>query len=597
MRTGMFRSGWSEWRKVLLVLLITSPLLMNSPTAHAAGTLLVNPQDTNTLTVGSTFSVKIRVSSIDPFDAWDIQVSADQSVINATNISLIGNILSGTGTSTFTAVQCVNGGDGLNHVGCQPSHGDEPGVVHSALVSTGPTGLAHGNGLLFTITYNVVGTGYSDIQIFHDVLANGITGTRVGHTTVNGVYGVKPATPDYALSVANGNLNVTQGSKLNSTISLVSLNNFDGTIALSVNSSISGGLKVSLSPTTVHVSSGGANSSTLSIVTDNQTLTTQFTLAVTGTSTMLRPHSSTIYVSVLPPPDFVVSATPSLLWVRARDTNRTTVFVESRRLYSGTIRLDVNAVIAGTTQPVPGLTTSLDTNTLTLPSGEIASTTLTVETPAANVTFRYTVKVTATAGDKKSHSFDISVVPPPADFTFSTSALSLSVNPGSSGQLSVTIASQDYFEGMVYLFATSSSGTRLDFSPPKIPICIVRLLECPTRTESGASNFTLSLDPSIASGVHFVILTALGGSVTHTLNVTFTVPQTSTRTSNGPLGSRTILGLQPSIYFGIIAALGIGLAVAAVREVRRPKGSSRRTFLEDNPVPSKTLPKRNYHRQ
>ncbi|HZD13139.1 MAG TPA: hypothetical protein VE177_06445, partial [Candidatus Binatus sp.] len=214
----------------------------------------------------------------------------------------------------------------------------------------------------------------------------------------------------------------------------------------------------------------------------------------------------------------------------------------------------------------------------------------------SNVTFTYTVIVKATSSDHRVHSIDIPITPPPPEFTFTVSALSLATIPGGSGGLSVNIVSHDYFEGIVYLFATSPSGTRLSYSPPKVSICIVQHVACAYRVESGSSNFTLNADPSLATGTHYVILRAVATTVlfnnqltselgfktlelTHTLNVTLTVGASTG--SGGNLGPRTILGLQPLTYFGVIAGLGVALTVAAVREVRRPKDSERRSVLLD----------------
>ncbi len=79
---------------------------------------------------------------------------------------------------------------------------------------------------------------------------------------------------------------------------------------------------------------------------------------------------------------------------------------------------------------------------------------------------------------------------------------------------------------------------------------------------------TITTDAYLAPGNYIVNMTALGTtflgvSVNHTITTTITV-------TSIPI-AKTILGLQPLSYFGIIGALWIAVIGAAIREIRKPK--------------------------
>ncbi len=132
------------------------------------------------------FSIQVNVSNIDPFDTWNLQVSANVSVLMPVSFSITGNML---GSSAAEFIHCVNGvGDGCGVL-------DNAGIVSSGVTSGGYQ--ASGSGLLFTITYQVVGKGYSYLSIPPIATRNLIlnSGSSVTHDTADGVYGTPPPLP------------------------------------------------------------------------------------------------------------------------------------------------------------------------------------------------------------------------------------------------------------------------------------------------------------------------------------------------------------------------------------------------------------------
>lgn len=157
-------------------------------TVAAAGTLYVTPPLVSNLPIGSTFTVQLKVASIDQFNGWEIQVISDPTVISPVSISTSGNIFQAntTGGISFETRNCVNGsGTGccLTNA-CSPTDG--PGIADSSYADTK---LASGSGLLFTVTFQVVSNKpMSPISIQNDVFSNG-SNSGVIHTTSSGQYG------------------------------------------------------------------------------------------------------------------------------------------------------------------------------------------------------------------------------------------------------------------------------------------------------------------------------------------------------------------------------------------------------------------------
>ena len=180
----------SKRRSRLLVLFLVSVVMLSLSTipalirpVHAAGQLFISPASQPTLPVGSTFTVQVDVGSIELFDTWDITVHTNSSVILPISISVAGNILG----SVIEVINCVNG------VGTGCTISDTAYTAHSQVTSS--NGLpGSGSGVLFRVTYQVVGDGYSYLSIPLTISSNQIIyqGSQVPHATSSAVYGTPP---------------------------------------------------------------------------------------------------------------------------------------------------------------------------------------------------------------------------------------------------------------------------------------------------------------------------------------------------------------------------------------------------------------------
>jgi len=177
-----------RYGRIVLILLVAVGLfaIPRVPNVFAAGNLYITPASTASLPVGSTFSVQVKVSSMDQFNGWEIQIFSDRNIVRPTSISTAGNtfLANTTGGVAFELRNCVDGmGSGCCLFSCTPLDG--PGIADSAHGYTKPVS---GSGLLFTVSFQVVSTGFSPITIQNDQFSSG-RGSFVAHSTTNGAYG------------------------------------------------------------------------------------------------------------------------------------------------------------------------------------------------------------------------------------------------------------------------------------------------------------------------------------------------------------------------------------------------------------------------
>ncbi len=177
---------------------------------------------------------------------------------------------------------------------------------------------------------------------------------------------------------------------------------------------------------------------------------------------------------------------------------------------------------------------------------------------------------------------------PVPDIGLSVSSSKVTLKGGDSTKLSIQLTSNDYFKGIAYLVATSISGVKLSYSNSTIPLSYYNETFSGIHwVTAGNSTLTLTTDASIPIGDHNLVVAVFSSTLSHSLTIVLTVKGFTSTTPSGPsdsrgsLGQKLILGLQPMIYFGIIAGLAVALAVAAILEMQRPKPTGRRVFLED----------------
>lgn len=236
-------------------------------------------------------------------------------------------------------------------------------------------------------------------------------GTVAGGTVLNSYMNGGKAGPSFLLTANPTTLTIEQGALLTSTISVISVNGFSGTVSLSI--FFTGAkLPVSLSPASVIVPTNGTAKSLLTVTATSSI--GNYDLVVIGIASS---HGKTSYAStelsvhVLSNQDFTITSSPSNIVNIFGTSNTTTITVTSKNGYAGTVSLTFTA-------PFGYITVTGSQNPLTLSSGGTAVSTLTITTSLTTTLGTYNITVTGTSGSR-THSTVISltvvdpIVPPP----------------------------------------------------------------------------------------------------------------------------------------------------------------------------------------
>ena len=245
------------------------------------------------------------------------------------------------------------------------------------------------------------------------------------------------------------------------------------------------------------------------------------------------------------PPDFTVTANPTSVGpLHTRVAGTSTITVAPTNGFSGTVTLAAS--------PSSGLNASIFPTSL---SGGSGTATLSVNSTTAG-SYSVTVIGTGSPGTR-SATVPVTVVMP--DFGIGLSPSSLTVAPGSSGSVMVTLTSLNGFSGTVSLTSTlSSAGPQVTFSPASLTVSSSGPMSS-TVSVSAASSGAYSTP--VSQGSYTVTVTGTSGSLVHSATLALTVGSSS---GVGALPSAAIIG------GGIAAAIAVIAGTVYVLR-RRPK--------------------------
>jgi hypothetical protein len=186
--------------------------------------------------------------------------------------------------------------------------------------------------------------------------------------------------PDFQVYATPSTVLTNQASSNSTTITVISINNFTGTVDLTV----VGPTPASLDKTSLMIPSGGSATSTLTITTQSSPLPFEDDFIVNATSGLL---SRTAEVVVRPPPgDFSISANPATATVQAGNTEFVSIGVSSRDYFVGTV------YIFGTSKA--GLGFSFDPGSIFLNISQTVFFKLKVTTDASTTSGDHTIDLT-----------------------------------------------------------------------------------------------------------------------------------------------------------------------------------------------------------
>src|SRR5207247_1956660 len=225
--------------------------------------------------------------------------------------------------------------------------------------------------------------------------------------------------PDVTLSASPSNQTVTPGGSTSYSITISPVSGFTGQVTLSVS-----GLPIGANGT--FTPNPATASSTLSVTTSASTPIGAYTLTITGVNGSLT-HAATVVLTVSPPPDFTLSASPSSQAVPQGGSTSYSVTISPTGGFTGQVTLSVSGLPSGA-------------NGSFTPNPATASSTLSVTTSPTTPTWTYTPSTTRFRSSLTHAATVALTVSPPPDFTLSASPASQTVPQGGSTSYSVTIS-------------------------------------------------------------------------------------------------------------------------------------------------------------
>ena len=276
------------------------------------------------------------------------------------------------------------------------------------------------------------------------------------------------------------------GSSATSTITVAAVNGFAGNVTLS-DTLLSGLTCNTITPATVT----GSGTASLSCSSTNAGT---YTVTVTSTDGIVA-HSATAAFTFT---DFKITASTASVAVNVGATTTVTITVTPLNGFIGAVELTAN--------PSAGLNATVSPSTITGGSG---TATLTVRSTTAG---NYTVTVTGTSGST-SHGVTIRVRV--EDFSLATNTASIRLAAGTSGTVTINLASINGFTGTVSLSAVCSApGPKLSLSSNSLSL---------SPGGPGSSILRVGTTHRTAPGTYTITVTATSSGITHTVTVLLTV--------------------------------------------------------------------------
>src|SRR5215471_7930004 len=310
-------------------------------------------------------------------------------------------------------------------------------------------------------------------------------------------------TPSFSLS-GNG-ASVLQGGTATTSITVLPVNNFSGTVALSI-SGLPSGVTATFSPASI---ANGSGASTLTFVAAaNATVPpAPVTLTVTGTSGAIT-RTTTIRLTVVGRPDFSITAAPPAAVTITPGSNPTaTVTVASLFGFTGSVSITATGL-------PQGVSANFSPSSVNGSGTIVVNFNAQTSTPAGTTN----ISIVGTSGSL-THSATIALtVTGPSDF--SLSATNASVVQGGTATSTVTVTPGSGFTGSVALSASGlPSGVNASFNPT---------------STTGTSTLTFTASATAATGTATVTVTGTSGNLSHSTTITLiiTAPQDFSLSSN-----------------------------------------------------------------
>jgi len=201
--------------------------------------------------------------------------------------------------------------------------------------------------------------------------------------------------PDFTIATNPASITTPQGSLASLTVSLTSLNSFAGSVNLNYTLSPAiTNVTISLNPSSVSLLTG-TGTSTLTVSVPASIPLNTYTITIDGTSGRLS-HNVISILRVTPPPapDFSIVSSPAAMNVTRGSSTSSTITLTSIGGFAGTVNLAISISPSSGSSP----TLTINPNKVTLLSGGIGNTVLTINTTGTTSKGAYTIVVLGVSG-------------------------------------------------------------------------------------------------------------------------------------------------------------------------------------------------------
>jgi len=303
-----------------------------------------------------------------------------------------------------------------------------------------------------------------------------------------------PTDTNPTFSIFGNGASVMQGSTATTSITVLPVNNFADTVALSI-SGLPSGVTASFNPASI-ANGSGASTLTFTAAANATVPAAPVVLTISGTSGSIV-QTTTINLTVVGRPDFSITAAPPAAVTITPGSNPTaTVTVAALFGFTGSVSISATGLPAGVSANFS-------------PSSVNGSGTIVVNFNAQTSTPAGTtnISIVGTSGSL-THSATIALtVTGPSDF--SLSATNASVVQGGTGTSTVTVTPGGGFTGTVALSVSGlPAGVTASFNP--------------TSTTS-TSTLTFSAAATAGASATTVTITGASGNLSHSTTITLTV--------------------------------------------------------------------------
>jgi hypothetical protein len=340
-----------------------------------------------------------------------------------------------------------------------------------------------------------------------------VRGTATGVGSATATYDiVVVAPPDFSIAATPTAVTVSSAATATANIAITRTGGFAGTVDLTLQSAQSG-ITGAFTP-----ASASAGTSSLVISATSAVPLGTYPVTVSGNGTGIGVRTSTINVTVVAPPDFSLSATPTAITLTAGTTGSSAITITRSGGFTADVALSLSSAQSGITGSFAPPSASGTTSTVTI---SVAS------TVAAGT---YAATVTGVGAGPGTRTATINVTVTRVAITATPSTLALV--SGTSGTAAIAITRGTFGGAIALASGGQPTGMTVTFDP--------------TPTSGTTSTATVSVGAAVTPGSYPLTITASGtgiASASATLTVTVSAPTFNTE-----------FHYCPSLYGGVAPA-------------------------------------------